>query len=180
MGNITAIIVVCSVCGGLILFLLFLWRHLNKRGQKSKLDKEIEKYKNLNNGQVDSSDKSLAQKKVKEIKKEEKVSVKTKKLQEKLNKKVQIESLEESTAFENEEVTNKEENPFVKRKVAGFEPEPENKENEEKRDQDFENFLNEYSYTRAVGDKDLMKQLKNLSPKVKALLLGKIFNKFDD
>ena len=50
MGNMTAIIVVCSVCGVLILVLLFAYRRMSKKSSTSKLDKEINKYKRMNEG----------------------------------------------------------------------------------------------------------------------------------
>ena len=48
------------------------------------------------------------------------------------------------------------------------------------RNDDFEDFLNEHSYTRRVLDEDLLKQIKSLPPKLKAIVLGNIFNKFED
>lgn len=45
---------------------------------------------------------------------------------------------------------------------------------------DFEDFLNEHSYTRKVLDKDMINKLNSLPPEVRALLLSNIFNKFDN
>ncbi|MBQ8444388.1 MAG: hypothetical protein IJX25_03450 [Clostridia bacterium] len=48
------------------------------------------------------------------------------------------------------------------------------------RDEEFEEFLNEHSYTRRVVNGDILEQIKNLPPKIKAIVLGNLFNKFDD
>lgn len=48
------------------------------------------------------------------------------------------------------------------------------------REDDFEDFMNEHSYSRKILDKNLMNKLKNLPPDVKAIILGNVFNKFED
>lgn len=45
---------------------------------------------------------------------------------------------------------------------------------------DFEEFMNEHSYTRKILDNDIMDKLKNLPPEVKAIILSNVFNKYDD
>ena len=44
---------------------------------------------------------------------------------------------------------------------------------------DFEEFLDKYSYTRKIIDKDLLKKLNSLPPEVKEMILGNVFNKYD-
>ncbi|MBO5394433.1 MAG: hypothetical protein J6A28_00815 [Clostridia bacterium] len=48
------------------------------------------------------------------------------------------------------------------------------------RDEEFEQFLNEHSFSRRVLDKDILDEIKSLSPKMKAIVLGNVFNKFDE
>ncbi len=45
---------------------------------------------------------------------------------------------------------------------------------------DFEEFMNEHSFTRKILDGDVMQKLKNLPPEVKALILSNVFNKHED
>lgn len=47
------------------------------------------------------------------------------------------------------------------------------------RDEEFEQFLNEHSFSRRVLDKSVLDEIKSLSPKMKAIVLGNVFNKFD-
>ena len=47
------------------------------------------------------------------------------------------------------------------------------------RDEEFEEFMNEHSFSRRVLDNEVLGQIRKLSPKVKAIVLGNIFNKFD-
>lgn len=185
MGNITAIIVVCSICGFLILILLFLWNRLNKKGSKNKLDEEIKKYKNLNNNQEESQSET----KNKKLKKD-KQTLKMKKLQGKLLKNIEIDDLQEESTptpnLNNSSQFTDYDDPFISKERYDFNRDYKNKGKEKEhnqirdRDKDFEDFLNEYSYTKSLGDKKLIKQIKNLPPKVKALLLGNVFNKFED
>ena len=44
---------------------------------------------------------------------------------------------------------------------------------------EFEEFLDNYSYTRKIIDKDLLKKLNSLPPEVKEIILGNVFNKYD-
>lgn len=45
---------------------------------------------------------------------------------------------------------------------------------------DFEEFLNEHSYSRRILNNDLIKNLKDLPPDIKAIILSNVFNKYDD
>jgi len=54
------------------------------------------------------------------------------------------------------------------------------KNSKKNRDEEFEAFLNEHSYSRRVLDNELLAEIKNLSPKTKAIILGNLFNKFED
>ena len=47
-------------------------------------------------------------------------------------------------------------------------------------DDDFEDFLNEHSFTRKVLDKDMVAKLNSMPPEVRAMILGNMFNKFED
>lgn len=47
-------------------------------------------------------------------------------------------------------------------------------------DDDFEEFLNEHSYSRRILNNDLIKNLKDLPPDIKAIILSNVFNKYDD
>lgn len=48
------------------------------------------------------------------------------------------------------------------------------------RDDDFEQFLNEHSFTRKVFDKSLLSQIKKMPPEIKAVIMSNVFDKFHD
>lgn len=48
------------------------------------------------------------------------------------------------------------------------------------RDEEFEEFMNEHAFSRRVLDKSVLDEIKSLSPKMKAIVLGNVFNKFDE
>lgn len=48
------------------------------------------------------------------------------------------------------------------------------------KDDDFEQFMNEHSYSRKIIDKPIINKIKNLPPDVRMLLLSNIFDKIDD
>lgn len=48
------------------------------------------------------------------------------------------------------------------------------------RDDEFEKFMDEHAYSRRVFDKSLLKEINELSPRMKAIMLTKAFDKFDD
>ena len=45
---------------------------------------------------------------------------------------------------------------------------------------EFEDFLDQHSYTRRILDKDMISNIKGLSPEMRQALLNKLFNKVDD
>lgn len=203
MGNITAIIVVCSVCGFLIICLLFLYKKLKSKNSKSKLDEEINRYKNMNKGDSYNSQSVDNAKESKKIKKEQKVQIKqqkakekTLKLQEKLKAKIDVENLEQQeennenedfqnlfneTNFEkNMEYNKANENIFDDNLNNDFFKRKKNIEKKIDRDEDFDKFMDEFSYSRAPKNKSLLEQIEKLPPKTKAIILNNIFNKFDD
>lgn len=47
-------------------------------------------------------------------------------------------------------------------------------------DDDFEQFLNEHSYSRKILSGDLISKLQDLPPEIKAVILSNVFNKYDD
>ena len=47
-------------------------------------------------------------------------------------------------------------------------------------DQRYEEFMNEHAFSRRGVDKKLLEQLQSLPPKVKAIVLGNVFNKLED
>ena len=47
-------------------------------------------------------------------------------------------------------------------------------------DDDFEQFLNEHSYSRKILSGDLISKLQDLRPEIKAVILSNVFNKYDD
>lgn len=58
--------------------------------------------------------------------------------------------------------------------------ESESFERRKRSDDDFEDFLNEHSFTRKVLDKDMVAKLNSMPPEVRAMILGNMFNKFED
>ncbi len=205
MGNITAIIVVCAVCGFLILCLLFLYKRLKNKSSNSKLDKEINRYKNMNKGEYDNSQTDTNNKKAKNERKievkQQKAKNKTLKLQDKLNTKVNIENLEgqesidnsdedlkelynetnPKNGYENHEIDNqKSENVFNEDFDESFFKQKNSKNKNLNRDEDFDKFMDEFSYSRVPKNKSILEQIDKLPPKTKAIVLNNIFNKFDD
>ena len=47
------------------------------------------------------------------------------------------------------------------------------------KEEDFEQFLDNYSYTRKIIDKDLLKKLNSYPPEIKEIILSNILNKYD-
>ncbi len=190
MGNMTAIIVVCSVCGVLILVLLFAYRKMSKKSSTSKLDEEINKYKRINEGSYfENANVSTEQKNKKQLKKgkkEQKAAKKAQKLQQKVSNSVNIDDLEDKAEQydqNQESFTTKRDESNLKNVGEKYNPfEEQEKITSQKKytRDDFDDFMNEYSYSRAAVNKNLLKQMEKLPPKVKALVLGNIFNRFDD
>ncbi len=190
MGNMTAIIVVCSVCGALILVLLFAYRKMSKKSSTSKLDEEINKYKRINEGSYfENANVSTEQKNKKQLKKgkkEQKAAKKAQKLQQKVSNSVNIDDLEDKAEEydQNQEsfTTKRDESNLknVDEKYNPFEEQEKITSQKKYTRDDFDDFMNEYSYSRAAVNKNLLKQMEKLPPKVKALVLGNIFNRFDD
>ena len=52
--------------------------------------------------------------------------------------------------------------------------------NDNDEDDDIEEFLNKHSYSRRILNNDLIKNLKDLPPDIKAIILSNVFNKYDD
>ena len=48
------------------------------------------------------------------------------------------------------------------------------------RENDFEKFMNEHSYSRKILDKKMIDKIKRLPPELKAMILTSVFDKFDD
>ena len=89
MGNMTALIVVCSVCGLLILILLFAYKKISKKNSSSKLEEEINKYKRMNEGTYVEGQSKAVVKNKKQLKKK-KNSKKLPQKRKNFNKKSQI------------------------------------------------------------------------------------------
>ena len=70
---------------------------------------------------------------------------------------------------------NEKSNPQIKQRLV-----EQKKQNQRDRDKEFDDFMNQHSYSRVVSNKNLIKQMNKLPNKVKALLLGNVFNKFDE
>ena len=47
------------------------------------------------------------------------------------------------------------------------------------REDDFEEFMNEHSYSRKIFDSTILNSIKDLPPKLKAIIIGNIFDKYD-
>ncbi len=69
-----------------------------------------------------------------------------------------------------------EERDFRRRRPDKFR----NERNRNDRDDDFEQFLNEHSFTRKVLDKSLISQIQKLPPEIKAVIMSNVFDKFND
>ena len=48
------------------------------------------------------------------------------------------------------------------------------------REQEFEDFLDEHAFSRKVFDKNLLNKIKKLPPEIKSVIMGNIFDKFND
>ena len=56
----------------------------------------------------------------------------------------------------------------------------EEQEMRKNRDQEFEDFLDEHAFSRKVFDKNLLNKIKKLPPEIKSVIMGNIFDKFND
>ena len=50
----------------------------------------------------------------------------------------------------------------------------------ERRDRDFQDFLNEFAYSRKILDKNLVDKLRGMPPEIQSVLLGSVFEKIED
>ena len=188
MGNMTAIIVVCSICGVLIIALLIAFKVMGSRGSKHNLDDQIEKYRKIGAGEISeySETVKIDKKQLKNQKNQQKASIKTEKLQKKLNQKVEIEELDESLEETQETESNVQglieshSSSYLDESKTTSQKIMQKKQNQRDRDKEFDDFMNQHSYSRVVSNKNLIKQMNKLPNKVKALLLGNVFNKFDE
>ena len=48
------------------------------------------------------------------------------------------------------------------------------------RDEEFEKFLDEHGYSRKIFDKTLLEKIREMPPELKAIVLGNIFDRFND
>ena len=48
------------------------------------------------------------------------------------------------------------------------------------RDREFERFLDEHGYSRKIFDKTLLEKIREMPPELKAIVLGNIFDRFND
>ena len=64
--------------------------------------------------------------------------------------------------------------------ILNFDDDDDEKKSSKRRDDDFEDFLDQHSYTRKIVNKNLLKKFNKLPPETKSIILGNVFNKFDD
>lgn len=159
---------------GIITLLVLLSRKKNKK-KKLKLDENIKKLKSeqeqFDVKQKAEEDKRKEEKAFENITLTDDVEEEFKDLFDQPNSLPEIN--EENFDFEVEPNQNREE---IEEFLKELEKQPKQKHSKD----DFEEFLNEHSFSRRVFDNDLLAQIRNLPPKIKAIILGNVFNKFDD
>ena len=57
---------------------------------------------------------------------------------------------------------------------------PRNSDSRQQHDREFEEFLDEHAFSRKILNKDILENIKDLSPELKAIILTNILNKFED
>ena len=84
---------------------------------------------------------------------------------------------EDEFNFEEEFKDDREEElPRMPRKPSYREEMQKRKQN----DAEFEKFLDEHAFSRKVFDKPLLEKIKKLPPEIKSIIMGNIFDKFND
>ena len=84
---------------------------------------------------------------------------------------------EEIYEEEYEEPKPRREEPYPRMPDRNFAPPPRQGVD---RDLEFEQFLDEHGYSRKIFDKPLLEKIREMPPEIKAIVLGNIFDKFND
>ena len=168
MGAIIAI-----VATSIVVFLALLIIVMRIRGKKNekKLNSNLEKYKN-ENASIPKDDISVTI-----INDEKKAEEEQKVEEEKVGVKPIIEdyiSANSSKNYRKRSIFDDEDFSFdVRRRRA-------NRERIREEKDDFDEFLNQHSYTRRILDKDMLNKLKSLPPEIKAIILSNVFSRHED
>lgn len=97
---------------------------------------------------------------------------------------VQSEQLQQEVLPENKKYIDMLKRFEERRRFLQEQQEKEKQENEQKKQpeeiDDFEEFMNEHSYSRLFADKSLYEQIQNLSPELKAVIFSGLFKRIDD
>lgn len=163
------------VCGALLLliimFLVFA-RMLNKKNNKKlqnnlkKIQQEKEDFENSVKISLNDSSKEKHEENKQPVVEDYLSSEEFEDNQEEENNAESfLEEIELNESFSNSLFNEKEERESILRK---------------KRDEDFQEFMNEHAYSRKILDQNLIAKIKNLPPEMKAIILNSVFDKFDD
>lgn len=163
------------VCGALLLliimFLVFA-RMLNKKNNKKlqnnlkKIQQEKEDFENSVKISLNDSSKEKHEENKQPVVEDYLSSEEFEDNQEEENNAESfLEEIELNESFSNSLFNEKEERENILRK---------------KRDEDFQEFMNEHAYSRKILDQNLIAKIKNLPPEMKAIILNSVFDKFDD
>lgn len=180
MSTLSIIIIVCAVILVAIIALIVFIRLQNKK-RFNKLQEDLKKYK-AENEKIDNDDQKI-------FISEENGNINETKIIPNLDTDVKIDEQkgpiiedyvpEEQTMNVSPMYQKREKRSYFapKRFENNIRPEVKPRKNEV---DDFDEFMNEHSYSRRVLNNDIMGKIKNLPPEVKAIILSNVFNKHDE
>jgi len=165
------------ICGG-ILFLLIAFIVMVRISNKRKFNRLQKNLKKLKQEKEDyDNDKRISIEESPAVKEE----IKEKKTN---SESPLIEDYQEEEISDTVEEIVEEKLPEAEEDITFYDESIVNKERENQirnqRNKEFEEFMNEHSYSRKVLDKKLVNKIKELPPEIKAIILNNVFEKFDD
>ena len=169
------IIIGCSILVVLILFFVFV--SIRKKKQNKTLDENLKKIQQENKN-FDKGDAELVISNDEEVAKTEDYLPVEEESEEEIKPEVTpvVEDYDPDLEFEKEfkKVKKKRMNDDF------FGMTSKGKQTKKDSMEEFEDFLDQHSYTRRILDKDVISNIEGLSPQMRQALLNKLFNKVDD
>lgn len=184
MDSTLLIVIICASVVVAIGLLILLVHRANKKSAE-KLQQNINKYKKLSqqveiNSKVTLPTEEKIETAKEEIPNKEEISNKEETLNE-------VNSVEEANTnpfieeYVDEDVYTNFQRDYIKNKIlSANKNRAVQQEKTYSSQDDFEEFLNEHSYSRKIINQDIIANLKDLSPEIKAVIISNLFSRPDD
>lgn len=174
MNTTTIIIIVC--CALLFLFISFIvFIRISNHKKTKKLQENLKKYKNeTDKEEKESASITIAANKEGQNISEDEIFGGTEPKDESFFTISKNESKDDNS-IEND-IQSFDDLPPMPKKPSYREEEKRRRD----RDKEFEEFLDDHAFSRKVFDKSLLEKLQELPPEIKSIIMGNVFDKFDD